>query len=980
MIRTGYSFKVAVGSLADVLSRVKELGWPAAPIADQTSTFGFVRFTKKCQDLGLRPVYGVRLNVTPDPAAKKPVYDAWTFLAVDSLRPLHDAVYAATQRKAPALTYAEAVAMPGVVRIAGPRVLLDHAAGGDFRVGLSPALPAATYRAARRRGLEFVAMSDNYYPRETDRELYRIAVRFSSIQTYPTHILSDDEWRRSVAWFADAADQDAALALRDAIIDGSRAVLRQATLFSPEKHATLRELCVAGAARLGVDLASDVYSERLDREIRLIEEKQFSDYFHLLSDVINWARDRMIVGPARGSSCGSLVCYLLGITTVDPIPFDLVFERFIDTTRSDLPDVDVDFSDKHRHLVFEELERRYGRDSVARLGNVNTFQGRSALNLVAAELKVPFNMVDDVTNVLFKRSKGDSRADSKLGDTLVETEAGQRMLRAYPEMKIVDRLEGHPAAASQHAAGVVLTATPVRDFVAVDARTGSAMCDKYDAEALNLLKIDALGLTQLSTFERVLELIGERPVSGWFERLPLDDKAALDILNNQHYSGIFQFMPGSALAAITTDLCQMRPGSITSFEDIVSLIALVRPGPLSSGGTRTWMERKTGKKEVTYFHPVFEPYLRDTLGIAIYQEQVMRIGREVGGLSWDDVNALRRAMSKSLGTEFFSRYGDPWKATAVAKGIPREAAEAMWDHMCSFGAMGFNRAHAVSYGMVTYWACWLKAHHPVEFAAASLDAEADPAKQVSLLRELRAEGVDYVAIDPDRSTERWEIAPRPGGGRRLVGPLSNVQGIGPVKMAAILGARRTGKPLPAGLRRLLAAPRTAIDSLTPVADALSRIDMRSHNIDVRWRLPISRAVVGVATDVILIGVVRAANPKDLNDLTQIAKRGGRRIEGKANTLVLNLSLRDDDDEIHCHVGMDRYLSIGQKIIERGDIGTVIYAMSGRVLDRFRMFDVKKVRCLGTLDNPTVRGDMMTEFLAREKERNAYWTARRRSVA
>ncbi|HXU01300.1 MAG TPA: PHP domain-containing protein, partial [Polyangia bacterium] len=459
MIRTGYSFKVAVGSLDDVLSRIKEVGWSTAPIADQSSTFGFVNFTKKSKDAGLRPVYGVRLNVSPDPDAKKPVHDPWTFLAVDDLRPLHDVVYAATARKSAALTYAEAIAAPGVIRIAGPRVLLDHAVGGDFYVGLSPALPVATYRAARRRGLDFVATSDNYYPREADRELYRIAIRFNSIQTYPTHILSDDEWRRSVAWFVDAVDQDAAIARRDEVLDRSRAVLKRATLFSPDRRATLRELCLAGAARLGVDVYSNVYSERLDRELRLIEEKQFADYFHILADIITWARERMVVGPARGSSCGSLVCYLLGITTVDPIPFDLVFERFIDTTRSDLPDVDVDFSDKHRHLVFEELERRYGRDRVARLGSVTTFQGKSALNVVAAALRVPSAMVDDVANVLIQRSQGDNRASATLEDTLAGTDAGKRMLRAFPEMAIAARLEDHPTNAGKHAAGVVLTAS-----------------------------------------------------------------------------------------------------------------------------------------------------------------------------------------------------------------------------------------------------------------------------------------------------------------------------------------------------------------------------------------------------------------------------------------------------------------------------------------------------------------------------------------
>jgi DNA polymerase III alpha subunit len=249
----------------------------------------------------------------------------------------------------------------------------------------------------------------------------------------------------------------------------------------------------------------------------------------------------MVVGPARGSSCGSLVCYLLNITTIDPIPFGLIFERFIDINRTDLPDIDIDFSDERRQLVFDYAEEKYGRAHVARLGTVGLFKPRSALKQAGASLRIPTWRIEKVLDSLIERSSGDARAMFALEDTLKGTEAGRAMLSEFPEALIAGRMEGHPANSSQHAAGIVITQEPVAEYVAVDARSKATMCDKKDAEVLNLLKIDALGLTQLSIFERTLKLAGLPDVSGWLEQLPLDDQAAFDVLNKQHFAGIFQF-------------------------------------------------------------------------------------------------------------------------------------------------------------------------------------------------------------------------------------------------------------------------------------------------------------------------------------------------------------------------------------------------------------------------------------------------------
>ena len=336
-LKTGYSFRHAVGHLPEVISRLVEIGSPIAPIADTCSTFGFVRWTKLAKEAGLRPIYGVALNVVPELGAPKPVTDEWTFFAKDSLRPLHDLIYLATSNpgKEPSLLYRQALEAPGLIKLSGNRTLLDRLEGPleGFYLSLAPDTPRGLLRAALARSLPVLAASCNVFPRQGDLELYRVLLgRRSSTQTYPQWILSDSEWQAATSW-ADPETQIAALRNRDAAAALCAATLKQARMIVPEKPKTLRLMCEEGAAIKGVDLSDAVYGPRLYRELAMIAEKEFEDYFYLVADMVSWAKERMVVGPARGSSCGSLVCYLLDITAIDPLKYDLLFERFIDITR-----------------------------------------------------------------------------------------------------------------------------------------------------------------------------------------------------------------------------------------------------------------------------------------------------------------------------------------------------------------------------------------------------------------------------------------------------------------------------------------------------------------------------------------------------------------------------------------------------------------------------------------------------------------------
>lgn len=956
-VRTGYSFRTAFGHLDDVMGRVKELGWGVAPITDRCSTFGFNRWTQLAKKNSLRPVYGVEIGVVPEQGVKKPIVDYWTFFAKEKMRPMNELVGLATLApgREPSVLYPEALEAPDLVKIAGPRVLLDevdkilrdskdHLECGDLYVSLEPASPKGLIAEAVKRGYKLVAMSSNYYPSEEDLELYRVILGTyrSSTQTYPMHLLTDVEWHAACEFNSTLEMREEALRNRAKIIDQCRAEMKMGTMLIPEKPKSLRDMCIDGAAKKNVSLEDPVYLERMDRELKLIDEKNFEDYFYLVADIIQWAKQRMIVGPARGSSCGSLVCYLLEITAVDPIPYDLVFERFIDTTRADYPDIDIDFSDVHRHKIFKYAEDKYGRGKVARLGTVSMFQTKSALNQIGAALKIPTWMIGKVSDAVIRRSKGDSRAELRVADTLKETDAGREMMKSFPEAEIVGDMENHPSNAGQHAAGLVLTNEPVVEYVAVDSRTNTAMCDWQDAKDLNLLKLDALGLTQLSIFERCLKLIGKPQNSYWLEALPLDDQAAFDVLNRRHFSGIFQFT-GPTLQQICIEV------NVTAFEDIVAMTALCRPGPIGSGGTRRWINRKNKKEPITVPHELFEPYTRTSLGIVVYQEQVMRIGRELGGLSWADVTVLRKSMSKSMGKEFFDKYGDPWKNETVRKGVPPPVAQKYWDDMCSFGMYGFNRSHAVAYAMVSYWACYLKAHYPVEFAAATLDAEDLPDRQLQMLRELSGEGIDYKPVDPDHSTDKWQVVVTGDNLQKtLVGPLTQIKGIGPATVRTILDARNTGKPISESIRKKLVAASTMIDSLYPVSDAIKRLhpDLKVMKI---MSTPVSCIDIqpGRYMDevVILVKLIRLY-PLDENEPGRVAKRGYA-VTGP--TRSVNFFVTDDTGDIFCKIGRRDYDRLAPILLNGTRQGKTLLAIKGYCPSDFRMIWVRQIKFLGDVE-------------------------------
>lgn len=943
--RTGYSFRVAVGVLPEVMARIVAAGRTVGVITDTANSFGWVPWRKACKQVGLRPVYGVEIAVSPSIEAKKPVWDRWTFLAKDSIRPINELISRATAqfRYQPLLSIEQTKTINGAFKIVGHRTDLNAIEPDENTfVALAPSASPAYLRQALARGFRLIAADDNYYPCQEDEPFYQVLIgRGASSQTYKRFILSDDEWIDEVAWTSELDESilREALATRDAVLAQSTAEIPKGQLLSPDRSRSLRELCIEYGGHL-VDLSHPTYAARFEHELNMISSKKFDDYFFIVGDLVRWARQKMTVGPARGSSAGSLVCYMLGITTIDPILHDLIFERFIDVTRDDLPDIDIDFNDSKRDLVFEYMATRYGREHVARLGTVSMFKAAAAINETAAALGIPRNETIPVLESIVKRSSGDIRSLEALGEALRQTPAGKAFLARRPEMEIAARLESHPRHHSQHAAGMVVTDKPVIEYVAVDSRTNAVHCDKNTAEELELLKIDCLGLTQLGIFEQCLSMCGLP--HDHLDTIRLDDPEAYAVLNRRQYSGIFQFT-GIAVRGVADNI------HFENIEDIIAVGALARPGPMGGGATRQWILRRSGQKPVEYPHKSFIPHTKNTYGVIVYQEQVMTLCKDIGEMTWDDVTALRRGMSRSKGREHFAVYGNKFRQGAIKRGIDPSIIDGLWDDICSYGNMCFNRGHSCAYGIVTYQCCWLKAHYPLEFAAATLNHESDPEKQIGLLRELSREGVGYMPIDPEHSMDVWRVS-YADNKKTLIGPVQNVHGMGPKLVKQFMSARHRNEPLPPRIEKLLARGKTSLDTLYPIRERIRELlpDPTARNI---FTQPVSVLDVLNARDdktVLIIAVAFKINRRDENEAINVAKRNGRLLYGP--TISLNLQLRDDTGQIFAKIDRYDYERIGRPIVELGKAGKAIYAIKGRSWgdDTFRGIQVEMVRYIGDL--------------------------------
>lgn len=542
----------------------------------------------------------------------------------------------------------------------------------------------------------------------------------------------------------------------------------------------------------------DAYKAQIEREMALIISKEFTSYFLMVSDILRWAKDRGIaVGPGRGSSAASIVCWLLRITEPDPLDFPLTdFSRFIDPTREDLPDIDVDFQSSRRHEVRQYVETKYGKAYVGNIGTFTKYKGKNALKDVVtvfrAERPITHEKQDPafrsdierLKGMIVERSGGDSRADAALGDTIEMFEGAQEIKAKYPaELEIAENLEGNYRQMGVHSAGVVVATHPIAEITAqytreIKKRQITAVAvDKYDAEYLNLMKMDLLGLTTMEMLAKALAFAGMELEDLY--RLPLDDPATLQAFHENDVIGVFQF-EGRATRLVGRDL---RPDD---FLELVDINALSRPGPLFSGTTAEYIDVKHGRREPTKIHPIIDKITEGTKGQIIYQEQILHALSDFGGLSVKRVHEIRRIISKKLGEAAFNTSANDFADNAKRlHGVSRELAMEVWGRVVTSASYAFVYSHSLAYTQIGYWAMWMKVHHPTAFYAAQL-SEIKDEKWPKLIRDAQAHGIQIDGVSLNKSGRSWTPVPEEN---LVVAGFEQLKGVGPALATKILAYR-----------------------------------------------------------------------------------------------------------------------------------------------------------------------------------------------
>lgn len=679
----------------------------------------------------------------------------------------------------------------------------------------------AVARIGQRLGIPLVATGDVHYPTERDQDIYPILHAIDRGGSRNTVEAQSQSWEYGLVLAHQSSDTmyrgllDTGLTRREARGALSRTLEiadrvdvrlpKLKDLEYPDERPSadvMMEWLRRGWRYRGLHTLNREdrrrYLDRLRYETKLIVDKGFVDYFLVIADMVVYSKTNGIpVGPARGSAAASLVCWLLRITEVNPMLFpNLIFERFIDINRHDLPDVDLDFDDELRYKVREYLVEKYGAERVGNIGTFTMYRGKNSLEEVAKVFRIPLSAVEEVKGGLLERSSGDLRYGQTIEDSRALFPKVDAVFKRYPDLRHAQRLEGNLKGFSVHAAGLVVANGALTEALAVYVRykpdkkkprgekIGEALSiDKYDAEYLNVLKIDALGLKTMGLIRRALEMIGMSLEELY--AVPLDDEKVYEAFRANRVIGVFQF-DGRAMRSVNREV---KPDT---FAEICDINALARPGPLHSGAAAEYIMAKHGKKPVEKLHPVVSEITAHTNGQIVYQEQILRVVRELGGFTWEEAAHVRKLISKKQGEQAFNRLQKLFMEGSAARGVREAVAAKVWKQLVTAGAYAFNAAHCVSYGMLAYWTMWLKVNHPLAFYCAALikykgDKKND--KTLDILKEATAAGIKIVPPDPELSDLSWRVC-----ADALVAGFTQVRGIGESTARAMLAYREALPP------------------------------------------------------------------------------------------------------------------------------------------------------------------------------------------
>ncbi|MDD5109807.1 MAG: DNA polymerase III subunit alpha [Patescibacteria group bacterium] len=787
-------------SLLDGLSQIDELvllakkyGMPAVALTDHGSMYGIIEFYQKCRKAGIKPVLGVEAylarNLHTDKRPKVDDNPYHLLLLARNNVGYRNLIKLTTIAHLEGFYYKPRVDWPllekyheGISVTSGclqgelaRRVLSGDLAGArevakryrntfgakNFflevqhhqNIPEQKILNDAIFKLSEELGIPVVATADSHYPTIDDAyaQDVMLCIQTKKILTDTDRMtmIGDDFSFQSIeqmrGHFPDhpeVADHTVQLAESCHVeLEFGKPLLPQYDVpggVSPEAY--LKQLCEQGLPeRYGQRANAPEIQQRLRYELEVIGKTGFASYFLIVQDFINWAKkNRIVVGPGRGSAPGSIVSYLTRITDIDPIRYQLLFERFLNPERISMPDIDNDFADHRRDEVLQYVAEKYGRDHVAQIITFGTMAARASVRDVGRVSNLPYSYCDRVAKLIppFMDLAQAVKTVPELQAVLADSN-GRKLLTT------AQRLEGCARHASTHACGVVITKEPLDHYVPQQPSTeGTMTMTQYEMHAiddLGLLKIDFLGLRNLTVIENTLEILRKaRGITIDLATLPLDDRATYKILARAETTGVFQLES----SGMKRYLKQLKP---SEFEDIIAMVSLYRPGPMEL--IPDYISGKHGLRKITYLDPHLEPILGKTYGIAVYQEQIMEIARQLAGFSYGEADVLRKAVGKKI-AHLLAEQEEKMVSGMVKNGIKKSVAQKIWDFILPFARYGFNRSHAACYAMIAYQTAYLKAHYPAEFMAALLTGDQGDIDRVAIeVEECRV--MELTVLPPD---------------------------------------------------------------------------------------------------------------------------------------------------------------------------------------------------------------------------------------
>ncbi len=791
--KTNYSFLEGAAHPEELVERAHALGLPAVAVTDRDGVYGIVRAHVRARELGVKLLVGAEVTV----AGQGPGAPGSTLvlLAADrggyaNLCRLVTRGRLRSPKGASRVTWAEVCEhAPGLVALwGGDRSLLVrdedpgpvpglvkeafgdrlHALAARHRRAGEPAQEARLRERAARLGIPVAAAVEVLYPTPDRRPLQDVltAIRHGvTVQTAGTRLKpnAEHDLKAPPAFGRLFADDPAAVARTLEIAERCAFSLSEIRYRYPSERlpdgttsaGLLRRLTWEGARERFGDRVPPRVREQIERELALIEELDYPGYFLTMWEIVRFCRERGILCQGRGSAANSAVCYCLGITAVDPTRVELLFERFLSRERAEPPDIDLDIMHERREEVIRHVYERYGRDRAAMVANVIRYRARSAVRDVGRALGLSDTAVDRLARLL--PHHGEAGIDLWRHSGLDPGSPIHGLLR-----RLVPGIQGFPRHLSIHPGGFLLGHEPVHDLVPVEnaARPGRTVIqwDKEDLEDLGLFKVDLLGLGALTHLDRCFRLLREhRGVALSMDRIPPDDPATFDMIGRADTVGVFQIESRAQMSMLP----RLRP---RCYYDLVIQVSIVRPGPITGGMVHPYLRRRRGEEPVTYPHPCLEPVLAKTLGVPLFQEQVMRLAVVAADYTPGEADQLRRDMAAWRRSGRIERHRERLISRMTAKGIERRFAERVFDQIRGFGEYGFPESHAASFALIAYATAWLRCHHPDVFTCALLNAQPmgfySPA---TIVDDARRHGLEVRPADVRFSG--WDCTLEPRSGR-----------------------------------------------------------------------------------------------------------------------------------------------------------------------------------------------------------------------